>query len=242
MPPETPLDDAEIAKFDAQAADWWNPYGMFKPLHRFNPVRLAHIRRHACRHFGRDDDTRTPFTGLKLLDIGCGGGLLCEPMARLGASVVGIDAGAANINVAAAHARRSNLDIDYRATTPDKLDETFDIILNMEVIEHTAAPEVFMQQCADRLATGGLMFLATLNRTRKSFLFAIVGAEYVLRWLPRGTHDWHRFVTPAEMTAYAEQAGLAMQSTTGVSYNPLSGAWVESGDLSVNYIATATKP
>ena len=234
------IDPEEIAKFTAMAADWWNPKGQFKPLHKFNPVRLAYIRDRLCRHFDRNPHADKPLTGLRILDIGCGGGLLSEPMARLGADIVGADAAEANIKTALVHAEDQGLEIDYRAITAEQLNqagEKFDAILNMEVIEHVAAPEVFMAECAAMLKPQGLMFLATLNRTMKSFALAIVGAEYVLRWLPRGTHDWQKFITPHELEVMAAKAGLDTLSSTGVSFNPMLDKWRQTGDMSVNYMA-----
>lgn len=236
------IDPKEVAKFTAMADDWWNPNGQFKPLHKFNPTRLAYIRDRLCKHYERDKNAAQPLKGLRLLDIGCGGGLLSEPMARLGAEVVGADAAEANIKTAALHAQAQGLDIDYRAITAEELcraGEKFDVVLNMEVIEHVADPAAFIEACAAMLKPDGIMFLATLNRTVKSFALAIVGAEYVLRWLPRGTHDWHKFITPAELEAMTAKAGLDTLTSTGVSFNPLSDRWSLSGDLAVNYMAIA---
>ena len=234
------VDPEELAKFTAMAADWWNPNGQFKPLHKFNPTRLAYIRDRLCKHFDRDAHAERPLEGLRLLDIGCGGGLLSEPMARLGADIVGADAAEANIKTAQTHAEQQGLTIDYRVQTAEQLNaahETFDAILNMEVIEHVADPTLFMQECAGMLKPDGIMFLATLNRTMKSFALAIVGAEYVLRWLPRGTHDWNKFITPAELEVMASKAGLDTLTSTGVSFNPLTDRWRQTGDMSVNYMA-----
>lgn len=234
------IDPDEIAKFTAMAEDWWNPAGKFKPLHKFNPVRVGYIRDRLCKHFDRDPHAQQPLSGLRLLDIGCGGGLLSEPMARLGADIIGADAAEANIKTALMHAQSQGLEIDYRAVTAEQLNqagEKFDAILNMEVIEHVAAPEVFMAECAAMLKPQGLMFLATLNRTMKSFALAIIGAEYVLRWLPRGTHDWQKFITPHELEIMAAKAGLDTLSSTGVSFNPLLDKWRQTGDMSVNYMA-----
>ena len=234
------IDPEEVAKFTAMAADWWNPTGQFKPLHKFNPVRLAYIRDRLCQQFDRNPNETRPLKGLRLLDIGCGGGLLSEPMARLGADVLGADAAEANIKTASLHAEQQGLEIDYRAITAEQLNangEKFDAILNMEVIEHVADPQAFMTACAGMVKPDGIMFLATLNRTAKSFALAIVGAEYVLRWLPRGTHDWHKFIRPAELEAMAETAGLQMTHSTGVSFNPLTDKWRRTGDMSVNYMA-----
>ena len=234
------IDPDEIAKFTAMAADWWNPNGQFKPLHKFNPIRLEYIRDRLCKQFARDPYAAQPLSGLRLLDIGCGGGLLSEPMARLGAEIVGADAAEANIKTAQTHATQQGLKIDYRVQTAEQLNaagEKFDAILNMEVIEHVADPQVFLNECAAMLKPDGIMFLATLNRTLKSFALAIVGAEYILRWLPRGTHEWDKFITPAELEVMASKAGLDTLSTTGVSFNPLSDKWRQTGDMSVNYMA-----
>ena len=234
------IDPDEIAKFTAMAADWWNPNGQFKPLHKFNPIRLEYIRDRLCKQFARDPYAAQPLSGLRLLDIGCGGGLLSEPMARLGAEIVGADAAEANIKTAQTHATQQGLEIDYRVQTAEQLNaagEKFDAILNMEVIEHVADPQVFLNECAAMLKLDGIMFLATLNRTLKSFALAIVGAEYILRWLPRGTHEWDKFITPAELEVMASKAGLDTLSSTGVSFNPLSDKWRQTGDMSVNYMA-----
>ena len=238
------IDPSELAKFTAMAADWWNPNGQFKPLHKFNPTRLAYIRDKLCAQFDRDPQGALPLKGLRLLDIGCGGGLLSEPMARLGAEVVGADAGEANIKTAALHAEQQGLDIDYRAITAEELvtqGEVFDAVLNMEVIEHVADPQAFMNACGQLMKPDAIMFLATLNRTLKAFALAIIGAEYVLRWLPRGTHDWDKFITPKELENMADKAGLELYSSTGVSFNPLTDKWRQTGDLSVNYMGVARK-
>ena len=238
------IDPSELAKFTAMAADWWNPNGQFKPLHKFNPTRLAYIRDKLCAQFDRDSYADKPLAGLRLLDIGCGGGLLSEPMARLGADVVGADAAEANIKTAAIHAEQQGLNIDYRTITAEALvaeGETFDAILNMEVIEHVADPQAFMTACSQLMKPDAIMFLATLNRTLKAFALAIVGAEYVLRWLPRGTHDWDKFITPQELDKMAVTAGLELFTTTGVSFNPLTDKWRQTGDLGVNYMCVARK-
>jgi len=238
------IDPDELAKFTAMAADWWNPNGQFKPLHKFNPVRLAYIRDKLCAQFDRDRLADKPLKGLRLLDIGCGGGLLSEPMARLGAVVVGADAAEANIKTAALHAAQEGLAIDYRAVTAEQLvdqGERFDAILNMEVIEHVAEPQAFMSACSALMKPDAIMFLATLNRTLKAYALAIIGAEYVLRWLPRGTHEWDKFITPRELEAMAETAGLTLYTSTGVSFNPLTDKWRQSGDMSVNYMSVARK-
>lgn len=243
--PQAPsVQPAEVEKFSRLAAEWWDPNGKFTVLHKFNPVRLAYIREQATAWLARDPHVRTPFSGLRLLDIGCGGGLLSEPMTRLGAEVVGIDPAEANIKTAMVHAEESRLSIDYRATTVEALatqGEQFDIILNMEVIEHVTDPRSFVATSAGILKPGGLMFIATLNRTLKSFGLAIIGAEYILGWLPRGTHQWESFITPDELSVFVERAGLRKLDVTGVVYNPLSGAWTRSSDADVNYMMLAIK-
>ncbi len=239
----TTIDAAEVARFSALAAEWWNPSGKFGVLHKFNPVRLGFIRDAAAQHFSRDARGERPFAGLRLLDIGCGGGLLSEPMARLGFDVVAADASDKNIKTASVHAAEQKLAIDYRATTAEALaacGERFDAILNMEVIEHVADLKLFLESCATMLKPEGLMFVATLNRTAKAFALAIVGAEYVLGWLPRGTHDWAKFVTPEELENALTGAGLRVAQTSGVVFNPLSGRWSLSSDTDVNYMITAT--
>lgn len=238
-------DAAELEKFQRMATEWWDPDGKFKPLHKFNPVRLAYIRDQACAHFGRDAASIRPLDGLRLLDVGCGGGLLCEPMARLGASVTGIDALEQNIEIARLHAEEVGLDIDYRATTAEDLraaGETFDIVLNMEVVEHVADPAAFLADCGRLVAPGGLVFAATLNRTAKAFALAIVGGEYVMRWLPRGTHNWRKFVKPSELVDGLAGGGIEMLELTGVVFNPLTGTWSRNPrDLDVNYMGVGRK-
>ncbi|MGD1933503.1 MAG: bifunctional 2-polyprenyl-6-hydroxyphenol methylase/3-demethylubiquinol 3-O-methyltransferase UbiG [Candidatus Phaeomarinobacter sp.] len=239
------VDTQEIAKFSAMAAEWWDPHGKFRPLHKFNPTRLKYIREQVSTHFSRDEQVQKPLEGLRLLDIGCGGGLLSEPMPRLGAKVTGADAGEKNIKTASVHAAEQGLKIDYRHTTAEALaqaGEQFDVILNMEVIEHVADTQAFMTSCAGCLRPGGLMIVATLNRTAKAFALAIVGAEYVLGWLPRGTHEWNKFITLDEMRTMMENADLLPGQLTGVSFNPLSDKWSVSGDTAVNYMMTATRP
>lgn len=245
--PHTPSIDAdEVEKFSAMAADWWDPAGKFKPLHKFNPVRLGFIRDVATRHFGLDARARKPLTGLRVLDIGCGGGLVSEPMARLGADVTSVDASEANIKTAMTHARESGLNIDYRAGTAEGLleagTEPFDIVLNLEVVEHVANPDQFLQDTAALVKPGGLMIAATLNRTPKAFALAVVGAEYVLRWLPRGTHDFSKFLTPEEVAGPLEAAGLLAEQPQGVSYSPLRDVWRLSNDTKVNYMLVAKRP
>jgi 2-polyprenyl-6-hydroxyphenyl methylase/3-demethylubiquinone-9 3-methyltransferase len=244
-PPEaSTVDTDDVARFSAIAAEWWDETGKFKPLHKFNPIRLAYIREQALARFRRDPKARQPFTGLRLLDIGCGGGLLSEPMTRLGFDVVGADASEKNVRTAATHATEQGLSIDYRATTAEALaaaGEQFDVILNMEVIEHVADRELFLSSCAHMLKPGGIMFVATLNRTFKAWALAIVGAEYVLGWLPKGTHDWNKFVTPAELKLAAIANGLTVADLSGLAYNPLSDVWRRSSDTDVNYVMLVAK-
>ncbi len=240
------VDPDEIAKFTAMAEAWWDPDGKFRPLHRFNPVRLEYIRDRLCGHFGRDPKSDHPLAGLRLLDIGCGGGLLSEPLARLGAVMTGLDAAEKNIRIAALHAAESKLEIDYRHATAEDLaaaGENFDAVLNMEVVEHVADVDSFLGASAALVRPGGVMVVATLNRTPKSFLLAIVGAEYVLRWLPRGTHEWRRFVRPAELSKALRQAGMEIAEMTGVAFNPLTDRWrLAPRDLDVNYMILSEKP
>jgi 2-polyprenyl-6-hydroxyphenyl methylase / 3-demethylubiquinone-9 3-methyltransferase len=239
------VDEAEVARFSRLAGQWWDPHGKMAVLHRFNPVRLAHIRDAACRRFGRDPRRLDCLSGLRILDIGCGGGILCEPLARLGAAVVGVDPAPANIAAARLHAEKSGLAIDYRAGTAESLadaGERFDIVLAMEVVEHVADVSLFVRRCAEMVKPGGLMIAATINRTLKSFALAIVGAEYVLRWLPRGTHRWDRFVTPNELEIAMSEGGLRLTGETGVIYQPLADRWQLSSDMDVNYMLTAEQP
>jgi len=241
---ETTVNADEIAKFSAMADDWWNPDGDFKPLHKFNPVRLAYIRDWAVKHFGRDEAERRPLDGLKLLDIGCGGGLLTEPLTRLGAAVTGIDAGGKNIAVAKLHAERMGLSIDYRETTSEALAAEgvrFDIVLNMEVVEHVDNVPLYMKSCADLVAPGGLLFSATINRTLRALALAKFGAEYVLRWLPAGTHDWNKFLTPDELKALITRNGLKIIDDAGVVFHPFADEWRKSPDMGVNYMVLAER-
>ncbi|QBY01930.1 bifunctional 2-polyprenyl-6-hydroxyphenol methylase/3-demethylubiquinol 3-O-methyltransferase UbiG [Rhodophyticola sp. CCM32] len=239
------VDAGEIAKFEAMAAEWWDPHGKFKPLHMLNPTRLDYITSQIAAEFGRDLKTDMPFDGLRILDIGCGGGLLSEPMARLGADVVGADAAERNIPVAQLHAEQSGLQIDYRFTTAETLAEAgeeFDVVLNMEVVEHVADPQGFLTACQTLLKPGGLMICSTLNRTPKSFAMAIVGAEYVMRWLPKGTHDWQKFITPDELFTLIRGAGLTPVDRKGFVFTPITWAWrLSDRDLSVNYVTASTK-
>lgn len=243
--PDT-VDADEIAKFESMATEWWDPHGKFRPLHMLNPCRLDYITAQIAAEFDRDLTRAQPFEKLRILDIGCGGGLLSEPMARLGADVVGADASERNVRVAQVHAERQDLAIDYRRTTAEELSEAgeiFDAVLNMEVVEHVADPQAYLSACADLLRPGGLMVCSTINRNTKSFALAIVGAEYVMRWLPRGTHDWSRFLTPDELRDLLHIAGLEMVDSKGFVFSPLSWSWALSDrDLSVNYVTTSTKP
>lgn len=243
-PQRSTIDQSEVQRFSALAAEWWNPNGKFRPLHKFNPVRLAYIRDHIAARFGRDPRAARPLEGLRILDIGCGGGLLCEPMARLGAEVVGADASETNIEVARLHAAEAKVNIDYRATTAEALAEAgekFDVILNMEVVEHVSDVDLFVGKCAEMVKPGGLMFVATINRTLKALALAIVGAEYVLRWLPRGTHQFGKLVRPEELERALTGAGMAIVDRTGVVYNPLGDRWQKSADMDVNYMVLAEK-
>jgi 2-polyprenyl-6-hydroxyphenyl methylase / 3-demethylubiquinone-9 3-methyltransferase len=239
------VDEREVARFAALAAEWWDPRGRMGMLHKLNPTRLAYIRDTACRHFGRDPKARRCLEGLRVLDIGCGAGILCEPLSRLGAMVVGADPAEANIAAARLHAERGGLTIDYRATTAERLaeaGESFDVVLAMEVVEHVADLAAFVRCCASMVAPRGLMVTATINRTLKSFALAIVGAEYVLRWLPRGTHSWDKFVTPNELEAVLERNGLRTLDERGVVYNILLDDWQLSADMDVNYMIAAERP
>ena len=238
------VDPAEIAKFSKLSDEWWDPRGKMAPLHKINPLRLTYIRDAACRKFERNVKSLSCLSGLRLLDIGCGAGLLCEPFTRLGAQVIGIDPSATNISAAKLHADKGHLSIDYRCTTVEEMDvrERFDIVLAMEVVEHVVDVGAFIKRCAVMLKPGGLMVVSTLNRNWKSFALAIVGAEYVLRWLPRGTHDWARFLTPDELAGMAEGAGLTVADRRGMVFNPLTFGWsLSDRDLSVNYIMTARR-
>lgn len=239
---DSSIDPGEIAKFSAIAAEWWDPAGKFAPLHKFNPVRLAFIQAEAARHFGRDGRSLRPFEGLSLLDIGCGGGLLAEPMARLGFTVTGADASERNVGTARAHAGQSGLQIDYRATSAESLATeglNFDVVLNMEVVEHVADVSAYLAACSRLVKAGGLTFTATLNKTLKSLALAKIGAEYVLGWLPRGTHDWNRFIPPLKLQQSLEASGLTILKTQGVSFDPLAWDWRLSSDVDVNYMVVA---
>jgi len=238
------IDQAEVARFSQISEQWWDPRGPMAALHKFNPVRLAYIRDRAAAHFNRDPKRLDSLAGLRILDIGCGGGILAEPLARLGATVVGIDPADRNIAVARHHAAQSELAIDYRSTGAETLAEAgekFDVVLAMEVVEHVTDVGLFVQLAAAMVKPGALLFVATLNRTVKSFALAIVGAEYILRWLPRGTHQWDKFVTPNELEIAITQCGMRIAGETGVIYNLLADRWQLSSDMDVNYMVVAQK-
>jgi len=237
-------DPEEVAHFDALARRWWDPDGPMKPLHRLNPVRLAFIRDVVCDHFGIDHSRTDALSGLTALDVGCGAGMLCEPLRRMGATVTGLDPAPENIVVARAHAEAGGLDITYRGELVEDVaagGERFDIVTAMEVIEHVPDPASFVAACCTAVKPDGVLLMATLNRTRKAWALAIVGAEYVLRWVPRGTHDWNRFVTPEELTAFIAAGGLTVQETEGVVYEPWRDQWRRSPDTDVNYMLSARR-
>jgi 2-polyprenyl-6-hydroxyphenyl methylase / 3-demethylubiquinone-9 3-methyltransferase len=241
---QSTIDEAEVERFSALAAEWWDPRGKMAPLHKFNPVRIGYVRDQAAAKFGRDPKRLDSLKGLRILDIGCGGGLLCEPLARIGASMTGVDPGEANIEAARAHSEQSWLAIDYRCSTAEQLaeqGEQFDVVLAMEVVEHVSDVALFIASCAALVKPGGLMIAATLNRTLKSFALAIVGAEYILRWLPVGTHRWDKFVTPNELEIAMERSGLHFVHEQGVVYNLLADRWQLSSDTDVNYMLTSER-
>ena len=241
----TTVDPAEIERFSRIAGEWWDPAGKFAPLHRLNPLRIGYIRDRAAAHWRRDALSGRPLQGLSLLDIGCGGGLLSEPMARLGGHVTGVDAAARNVRVAALHAEKQGLAIDYRQGAAEALaasDIQFDIVLALEVVEHVADVPLFLKSCGHMVKPGGLLFLSTLNRTAKAWALAIAGGEYILRWLPRGTHDWKKFLKPSEVVNGLGAAGIEAQEIVGVVYSPLSRAWsLNKNDLDVNYMLYGSK-
>ncbi len=243
MPASTTIDPADVARFEKLGAQWWSARGPMAQLHKLNPVRVKFIRDHAARRFGDIDPLKPqPLAGMGILDIGCGGGILCEPLTRLGAAVTGIDPGPGNIGIARTHAGQSGLEIDYRAETAEALAASgaqFDAVLAMEVVEHVTDVAAFVATACSMVKPGGLFFAATLNRTLKSFALAIVGAEYVLRWLPVGTHNWQQFVTPEELARPVMAAGLEMMDQTGVVYNPLRDEWAAGRDMDVNYMVVA---
>jgi 2-polyprenyl-6-hydroxyphenyl methylase/3-demethylubiquinone-9 3-methyltransferase len=240
----TTIDQAEVDRFSAMAAEWWDPTGKFRPLHKFNPVRLTYIRDLVAAQFGRDPKAHRPLEGLRILDIGCGGGLLSEPMARMGADVLGADASEKNIGIAKAHAAGSGVPVDYRAVTAEALaeaGETFDVVLNMEVVEHVSDVEFFLTTCASMVRPGGMTFVATINRTMKAAALAIFAAENVLRWLPRGTHQYEKLVRPEEIEKPLTASGLTVTDRTGVFFNPLTNQWNLSKDMDVNYMLVARR-
>jgi 2-polyprenyl-6-hydroxyphenyl methylase/3-demethylubiquinone-9 3-methyltransferase len=242
--PDATVDPGEVERFARLAQEWWDPEGKFRPLHRMNPVRLEFIRDRVCARFGRDPMKPRPLAGLKVIDIGCGGGLIAEPLARLGAAVTAIDAGAPTVEAARLHAAEQGLAIDYRVATAGELTaagEGYDAVLALEVVEHVADRAAFVADCAGLVRPGGLAILATINRTAKAFALAIVGAEWVLRWLPVGTHDWRKFVRPSELAADLRQAGLRLAALRGIGYNPLSDRFVLTDDIDVNYLAVAER-
>ena len=239
----TTIDKIEIEKFSKLAKEWWDPNGKFKPLHLFNPIRVKFIREKLISYLKLDRNIEKPLKNIKVLDIGCGGGLLCEPLSRLGATVTGIDASEKNIEIAKLHAKEMGLKINYENCAPEKLKgmEKFDVVLNMEVIEHVSNIELFIENCSKLTEKNGIMFVATINKNLKSYLFAIVGAEYVMRWLPIGTHDWDRFITPNELEIIAKNKNFSLDETIGVKYNLILKNWYQSSDYSVNYISTFLK-
>lgn len=240
------VDPAEVARFAAIAEEWWSPTGKFRPLHAINPLRLGFIRDEVCAHFGLNAEAKMPLVGLNVLDIGCGGGLLCEPVSRLGAKVTGVDASEKNIRIASLHAEQSGVEVIYRYMTAEELlaeGAEFDIVLNMEVIEHVADVPAFMEASCALVKPGGMMFMATLNRTLKSLALAKIGAEYILRWLPRGTHDWSKFLRPSEIAEQLRQQQMEVRQVTGMIYHPLRDEWsLSPHDLAVNYLMSAIKP
>ena len=239
----TTVDKTEIEKFSKMAKDWWNPYGKFKPLHLFNPARIAFIKEKLISHFNLDSLSSKPLEKLKILDIGCGGGLLCEPLNRLGAKITGIDPSENNIEVAKLHSKEMNLNINYIRCSPENLNFTdkFDVVLNMEVIEHVSNVDLFIQNCSKLVKKNGIMFVATINKNLKSYIFAILGAEYILRWLPIGTHDWDKFLTPNDLEIITNKNQFVTDEIVGMKFNLLGNKWKKSNDISVNYISTFIK-
>ena len=237
------INKKEIEKFSKLAKDWWNPNGKFKPLHLFNPARIAFIKEKLISHFRLDPNSSKPLRELKILDIGCGGGLLCEPLNRLGATITGIDASSDNIEIAKLHSKEMNLNIKYVCSSPENLNfkNEFDVILNMEVVEHVSNVNLFMQNCSELIKKKGIMFVATINKNLKSYIFGIIGAEYILRWLPIGTHDWEKFLTPQDLEDIANSNNFLADETIGIKFNLLSNKWSKSKDTSVNYISTFLK-
>ena len=236
------INKKEIEKFSRIAEEWWNPDGKFKPLHKFNPIRISYIKDNIVSTF-KIQNKKKPLEKVKILDIGCGGGLLSEPMRRLGAEVVGIDASEKNINVAKLHAKKNNLNIKYLCTSPEKfkINDKFDVILNMEIVEHVEDVNFFLQSCSKLLKKNGIMFVATLNKTLKSYIFAIIGAEYILRWLPIGTHEWEKFIKPEELIKIQKKNNLKLDKLDGMKFNPITDEWKLTQDKSINYITKFIK-
>jgi len=237
------VDKKEVEKFSRLAKDWWNPHGKFKPIHLFNPIRIEFIKEKLISHFKLNPNTEKPLKNLKILDIGCGGGLLCEPMSRLGSDITGIDVSKNNIEVAKLHAKEMNLNIEYLHSSPENihLENEFDVILNMEVVEHVSDVNLFIQKCSGLIKKNGIMFTATINKNLKSYFFAILGAEYILRWLPIGTHDWNKFLTPQELEKVTNKNDFSFDETVGMKFNLILQKWYRSKDSSVNYISTFIK-
>ena len=237
------VDKIEVEKFSQLANDWWNPSGKFKPIHLFNPIRINFIREKLISYLKLNSKHTKPLKNVEILDIGCGGGLLCEPLTRLGGKVTGIDASKNNIEAAKLHAKQMNLNIKYINCSPEKMNfkKKFDVILNMEVVEHVSDVNLFLQSCSKLIKKNGIMFIATINKNLKSYLFAIIGAEYILKWLPIGTHDWDKFLTPQELKIITKKNKFVYDETIGVKFNPLSNKWYKSPDSSVNYISTFFK-
>jgi len=238
----TTVNKKEIEKFSRMAEEWWDVEGKFKPLHKFNPIRIKYIKESVIENFKLQNNEKLPLNGINLLDIGCGGGLLSEPMCRLGATVTGIDASAKNIEIAKIHAKKNNLNINYICTSPEKIQKKkFDVILNMEIVEHVENVDLFLESSSNLLKKDGLMFVATINKTLKSYLFAIVGAEYILRWLPIGTHEWEKFIKPNDLENIISKFNMTKIKTDGVKFNPILDKWSLSKDTSINYISKFIK-
>ena len=238
----TTVNKKEIEKFSRMAEEWWDVEGKFKPLHKFNPIRIKYIKESVIENFKLQNNEKLPLKGIDLLDIGCGGGLLSEPMCRLGATVTGIDASEKNIEIAKIHAKKNNLNINYICTSPEKIQkEKFDVILNMEIVEHVENVDLFLDSSSNLLKKNGLMFVATINKTLKSYLFAIIGAEYILRWLPIGTHEWEKFIKPDDLKNILSKFDMTMIKTDGVKFNPILDKWSLSKDTSINYISKFIK-
>ena len=238
----TSVNKKEIEKFSKMAAEWWDPEGKFKPLHKFNPIRIKYIKDNIIKNFNLKNKTK-PLSGVDILDIGCGGGLLSEPMSRLGANVTGIDASDKNIKIAKLHSKKNNLKIKYLCSSPEKIkiEKKFDVILNMEIVEHVEDIDFFLKSCSELLKKNGIMFVATINKTFKSYVFAIVGAEYILRWLPIGTHEWEKFIKPEDLISILKKNDLSLDRVDGMNFNLIRNEWSVSNDKSVNYIAKFIK-